>query len=372
MQPSSNVLLSGYRPREYFCDNGFSVDGIVAGFMLASLAGSLCGAFLAFFGHYFMYLILVFPAMIGLAIAATIRQSLSFTRVRNRTLLAAFAVAASITAVLAIHVTNYHCFRNEIEDIQLAEGCDTGDAELLPAIRFMFHGPDRPDDKAKEVSSFVEFMEYRAAAGVEIGSARRPGSSLRIPLGTGGTIFMWVIELLVIAGTSVAGVWEMAKNPFCSRCGEWQEGRELGNLDVNADICANLFRSGTLNTIGLLPHSGRVSSFRLFRCPKCNSPDESVLQVNSENRIRGYPMKSVAGCFYLTDAQASEIEEWLFNSRMASPAGLQPLPSAGRQKSGLIDPNQVVAEYMLRTFGISDCMQQPPHSPTAGETPSST
>src|SRR5262245_20973987 len=105
--------MSRYTTEPYRAEGGFSVTGLpVLLVIMVAVAGAM--GWLASFVRQWFYLVLVFPAGIGLVLFFTGMAAGKLTRMRSPLMAGLIALIASAVAMVAMHYFDYQRFLEKI------------------------------------------------------------------------------------------------------------------------------------------------------------------------------------------------------------------------------------------------------------------
>src|SRR5215831_10694196 len=106
--------MSRFTTEPYRAEGGFSVTGLpVLLVIMVAVAGAM-GWLASFVRHQWFYLVLVFPAGIGLVLFFTGMAAGKLTRMRSPLMAGLIALVASGVAMVAMHYFDYLRFQGEI------------------------------------------------------------------------------------------------------------------------------------------------------------------------------------------------------------------------------------------------------------------
>ncbi len=169
-----------------------------------------------------IYLIILFPALMGAAGAAIVGAIVHQGKVRNPLVAAGFGILAGLSIYGSLHYSQYLIFRRLVSSEIGAELGTTNQEQLDQII----------DESLVELTGsdrFVGYIKYSAQEGVSVGQVGQDG----ISIGETGTWIYWLVEVLAITGISAVGAYGMASKPFCEQCDDWYGDRErLGSVPL--------------------------------------------------------------------------------------------------------------------------------------------
>jgi hypothetical protein len=243
-----------YPVRPYRPDRISPTGGMLMLLAAMVIAGGILGFVVHIVRQYF-YLILIFPVLIGLFMGAVGVRMVHMGRIRNPWVAGLAAFFGGVAAMTLMHHFDYEKLQKQLasvppemktlaamtsqqrqtalasSDLTSAERREL-EEEFLPMLR---------------IGNFVDYLNYRAHVGVSLKKAGRSGGGMN--LGYYGTWIYWVIELLIVAGITLAMVSSSAAEPFCAPCDKWKEPRKLGFLGNDPAAATRAINSGDLNAI---------------------------------------------------------------------------------------------------------------------------
>lgn len=232
------MAASAFQPQPYQAEGGFNLEGLPL--LLGALGGTALalGWLISFVGQW-LYLIVVFPALVGVGLFVVGKVMACMAKMRNPWLGGLLGLVSAIVAMVANHYFDYLRFMEEQKVI----------AALPPPGR---PWPPRAQDLAllaqiKKVKDFRSFMEFSAREGVTIAGRGGKGG---FNLGYTGTWIYWLVELAVVAFMAAGGLVLGAREPFCSGCNSWKHLRQLGSwpVDQQEEVLA-ILHSGDLSKL---------------------------------------------------------------------------------------------------------------------------
>lgn len=263
-------MLHAYHP-----SNRVPLSGWVM-LVIAALCGGLVLGGLAFALSQYIWLIILFPAGLGLAAGVLPSEMIQKHNVRSPFAAAVAALLMGLMIYGTIHYLGYLVFHSGTSDLLVAE-----------------HGPIDLDTQAAFVDSFLAdetgstgflgYLKLEAQAGVSIGSI---GSASALRLNESLTWLYWAIEVGITTGIATLATVASARKPFCEACQRWYSGGEhQGNVaGVNIYRFLELIDSGKMRQAGALLQAESLPSPSLevyiHRCPK-DQEHPSILAIRS-------------------------------------------------------------------------------------------
>jgi len=291
--PTAAPPLQNFSTTPYQPDHGYTTGGLLM--LIAALAG--VGAVLGYIAHIisqWIYLILLFPALIGLGIGAVGSRMVKSGRIRNPWLGGLAGFFAGIFAMMVMHYSDYEQFRSTM-------------AGAPPALRELAKLPpdqlpqDRPPDLTPDqwlhvqqilpllrVQTFPQFMDYQAKLGVTI-SGSHGSSSSGINLGHIGSYIYWLVEMFIVAIVTFGLVHQATAQPYCRHCDRWKTSKVLGFFSGDPATLKTALDNGDLATLAAAHPGQAVTPLRLSAsaCDNClgqNPIDLKLEQINKDKK----------------------------------------------------------------------------------------
>lgn len=210
----------------YKSDNGINPIGAILTFILAILGGFVIGAIVYFISQY-IYLICIFPFIIGGAFGYVLRFGIGVGKVRNGLYVAIIGLLGSVILLGASRYPIYAVdFKNEVrDDLEsfVEPGIDVTDADVNEYSDFILEAETGS-------TGYWGFLKLEAQNGITIG--RRSIDFLTID-GTMAWIY-WVIDFLIIVGVGVLLAISRTEEPFSTYANEWYKiDRFIGTTALN-------------------------------------------------------------------------------------------------------------------------------------------
>ncbi|NJL91144.1 MAG: hypothetical protein HC916_16205 [Coleofasciculaceae cyanobacterium SM2_1_6] len=198
--------MKPYKPSNYIDKTGGQWLLLTAGIGGITLGG---GTFLV---SQLIYLVVIFPVLLGLGSGWLLRQAVVRGKVRHP--LAAGAVGVCMAGLMygTMHWADYALFRQN------------ANAEIRRSLREARQSPANTakitvDDFLKEMTGktgFRGFLQYRSQQGLMINR-----SLMRFPVGSQVMWNYWGLEFLVTGAIALGFAYAAARKPFCEGCQSW-------------------------------------------------------------------------------------------------------------------------------------------------------
>jgi hypothetical protein len=200
--------------------------GLIA-LLLVTIIGSLIVGGIVFAVSHLIYLIVLFPLLMGVIGGGILVGVVKGTKVRSPIIAALFGLIIGVGIIGVYRFAEYYIdFRNEITtSIRESEGEGVSQQEIDEFI-------DLSLEEETGSPGFVGFLKYSASLGTTI--TRSSGSS-EMQLDEKATWIYWGVELLIVALVSAGMAFGAARQPFNEEAGEWYPGTSyVGSVDWNS------------------------------------------------------------------------------------------------------------------------------------------
>lgn len=294
--PALSLECSPHQP-----DGGFGLLGAVMLFVLVTLAGVGLGWLASWASQYF-YLILLFSVIIGGVLGVVEGLGIMVGKIRNPLLGGVAGFCGGCVAMIALQYFDYERFQvrweeHRAEILQQQEFLKQfanapGKQKILATVKgklkqielAQLREENRHNVAALNVSNLLEYVDFMAHEGVELGRLGRGGS---FNLGYYGTYIYWIVEVLLVAGVAGYLGQGFASAPFCTRCQSWKESRKFGTLKPrvaqNVEDAQKALEAGAVSRLLEFGPSREGGPLILTAsvCPKCAG--ESAIAVKLEH-----------------------------------------------------------------------------------------
>ena len=228
---------------------GLSAAGLILGLIVSVVAQAI-------------YLVVIFPVLMGLAVGAVGAALVKYGKVRGPVAVATASMLAAAFTMLGLHIGVYVRWLHEMD-------------KQVPGI--MARGLTDP-------MIFARFTDRRAVEGVTIGHGGRGGNGMN--LGYVGSYVYWLAEAGFVGFIAFGLMRTAAQRPLCDLCQGWKKEHTVGCLpDGPTDVVAGTLLEGHLLT--LLQHteqSGRTGLIlKAATCADCgprSTVDVALVQVS--------------------------------------------------------------------------------------------
>jgi hypothetical protein len=229
--------------RDYQPSNLIAPQGILF-LIVAAVVGGVAIGLLTYFVSTLIYLIIVFPLLIGAAAGGVIAGAVIIGKVRSPIGAAIFGILIAVILYGTYRYAEYEIgFKNDTHDAyidilreEIPAGVTISDEELEETLDSFLGDDTAADFELKDIvgsTGFGAFVEYSADAGVTFNRSRSTSGSGFTISGTGAYIY-WLIEFAVIAVIAAVVAHTRAKAPFSEETKEWYGKDEyVGTLSPN-------------------------------------------------------------------------------------------------------------------------------------------
>lgn len=258
--------------RKCFSNISFVVLSILGGLIIGLTFGSI---------GTFIYLVIVFPIVMGFVGGRVITDNAKYTRATNTLLI---LVTSILTALILFGTTFYTRFLGLYVTTALNELGGLTDQNLKVAKALV----DYALEKETGHPGFVGYILFKSNQGVLLGRIF-PSSALNL-----GSIFTWLywfVELGVIIFITVYMSKEISKKPFCANCNAWYDGkRHIGGVRLSRELeIRNFIKLHDYAAVGkMLEENVDVPGLELYLqgCKTCEKSD-SFLTVTKTGMKKG-------------------------------------------------------------------------------------
>jgi hypothetical protein len=193
--------------------------------ILAAVVGSaIFGALVSLFSN-LVYLIILFPALMGAIAGGFVAAAVRGGKIRNPAVAIVGAIVAGLVIYGSMWAVDYLQFRNTVktELVKDSPKTDPADIEKLIDLGLMMETGQ---------SGFVGYVLYQDQQGVSIGRVTSSGKGVNL-----GPTFSWVywgIEILIVLWLAILIGKNPASAPFCESCERWYgKDQLLGTLGAS-------------------------------------------------------------------------------------------------------------------------------------------
>jgi hypothetical protein len=241
-EPDSRPLHPSLRleAAPYQADGGFSLPGILIVFAFTAV-GAVGMGWVASWVNQWIYIIVVFPLVVGLVMAVMGAIGVYVGNVRNGLLAALAALFGGVLAMGAMHYFDHQRFLDRAREQKQA---------------------------AKAELTLPQYLKQRAQEGISVRFRR-----IHFHLRNFWAYLYWVVEVVLAAAVGVAVMVSCAAEPFCAQCSNWKTKRVLGKLDMNPDTAVRIFTTGEVVRLAdydFRPGAGQIR-LSVWECKTCGA-----------------------------------------------------------------------------------------------------
>jgi hypothetical protein len=204
--------------------------GGLIGLILATSIGSVVIGGLVFAVSHFIYLIVLFPFLMGALGGGILIWVVSSSKIRSPIIAGLFGLLMGVGIIGVNRFAEYYIdFRNGAREAIVEESGDNiTDQELDEFIDFVL------EDETGS-TGFIGYLKYSASLGTTI-TRTASSSSSPLTLDETATWVYWGVELLIVAGVAAAMAFNAARKPFNEDAGDWYSplGQWVGSVDWKA------------------------------------------------------------------------------------------------------------------------------------------
>jgi hypothetical protein len=230
--------------------------------------------FLASFVGQWIYLILVFPFVIGLALGGIGALGIRVGKVRHPWLAGGAGFLAGVLAMTMMHYFDYLRFDRQFPaDKRAALRAVLGQRQVQLAGLGGNAGRMQLLIQAVQVQDFPSYLDFEARQGVTISHGAGHKDKGGMNLGYIGTYIYWLVETLIVACVAFSMMRSQASEPFCTTCQNWKQKRAIGTLGTPAGPVVEAVREGDVNALWEhepKPHGGPLAVY-VSSCQKCGN-----------------------------------------------------------------------------------------------------
>lgn len=266
-------MEEGNNTRKIFSDIGF--------LFLSICGGILTGAIFGIIGS-FIYLIIVFPVLMGVIGGNIITGNVKFTKTRSVFLVTLSSVLTVIALYITFHYMRYTGFwvsgALQAFGVFSKESFEAGKVVVNYVLK-----------EETGYSGFIGYMLYKAQQGVSIGRLFRSNS---LNLGPIFTWIYWLIEAGVIGFLTINNGKQILKKRFCGHCNSWYTEKEhIGGAPISKEMeILNSIKQKDFASVGAVLEENSESpnlEFYLQNCSKSCEKGDSFLSVTLVNFLKG-------------------------------------------------------------------------------------
>ena len=255
--PVTLYVALPYRP-----DGGVSWTRFPVFLLQVLLAGAVLGWLASRVGAV-LYLIFLFPLIMGLLLAGLLYAGNAWAKIRNPTFAGMIGALGASLALVTMHYTDYR---------QAQEAAHVSADDLHPKVAtYLRYSPN-----------FRTYLEASAQVGLSIVGRSQRG----FHLGYVGTWSYWILEWVLVASLAFFGGRHSAIEPYCSACSCWKREKRFGTLRSPLQDVLTVLQQGRLNQLtDQLPSAeGGNVIVHAYVCPGCR--EQATIDVAIRHKYR--------------------------------------------------------------------------------------
>lgn len=275
--PAAPAVLPRFNVSPYRPDGGFAMSGVTLLLSALAIAGAILG-YLAHLVSAYIYLIIMFPILIGLGLGVIGTRMIKQGRVRNPLFGGLAGFLGGVLAMAMMHYFDFEKFKAQQPPLsqlppKIAEVAQLPTAQRTQWIQANVPAEDREDlDNALRsvnVKTLFDYMDLSARYGVEIKRTTGSSKDKGLNLGYTGTYIYWMVEVLIVALVTWGMLKSAAAEPYCAPCDQWKEQKVLGVLP-GSQAAGMAVASGNLGAMAALdPHGQGIVRVTAACCKGC-------------------------------------------------------------------------------------------------------
>jgi len=251
-----------------------TLKGLIILFGMTLLAGIVIGGLTSIISN-FIYLILIFPVIMGLATGYVVKSVVVSERIRSPFFVIVAGLFAALVVYGSMHFFDYLQFRNALgKEIQAQVIAEYGEAAPKENVQAFI---DYVLVEETGLPGLVGFILLEAREGVSISSVG-PGSMSNdsgINLGA-FTWLYWLVEISIIGWASIDPAYKTTRELFCEHCNEWvAQGDHIGGIQPGTvNQAVELIKGRNyVGLAGILRHDTVLPSIEFYTrtCKTCNT-----------------------------------------------------------------------------------------------------
>ena len=216
--------------QELYPHSKIPLNGILLLFGAILFAGVLIGGVASLISR-FIYLVLIFPFIMGIASGFVVYSIIKAQKIRSPFVSILAGIFITILVYGSMHFVDYLQFRiATTQDIQAEVAGEYGEAAPNENVQAFI------DDRLVEetgISGFIGFILLEAKKGVSISHVGPGSNGSGINLGVFTWVY-WLIEIGIIGWISVDSAYKKAVDLFCEHCDVWiEKGDHIGGVEID-------------------------------------------------------------------------------------------------------------------------------------------
>jgi len=248
-----------------------SLKGFLSLFGTLLLTGIVIGGLASLLKN-FIYLILVFPLLMGGVAGFVIKGVVLTEKIRSGFLVVIAGICAAVLIYGSMFFFDYLQFRRTLgKTVQEQAFAEYGESPSKEETQTFI---DYVLIQETGSSGFIGFILLRAKEGISISEVGRSSSSAT-NLGMFTWVF-WLVEMGFIGGPVIASSYNKTRDLFCEHCDTWvADGEHIGGIELKSmqDAVALIKRSDIASFARLLRTDAPLPSIEFYTrtCKTCNT-----------------------------------------------------------------------------------------------------
>ena len=201
--------------REYRPSKHFAPYGLIVLLLAAFVGGAVIGGIVFAVDHYIIYLIVVFPFIIGAMGGFVMPLAVALGKVRNPMLAALFGLLIAVVLYGTYRYADYRIgFKDDLNDEIEQEFGERLDDEELQVLEDLILTEETGS------TGFTGYIKLYAQEGITVTSTRSSSDSGLTLKGILAYLY-WIVEFGIIAVISLVMAMNRAEQPFSEEAGQW-------------------------------------------------------------------------------------------------------------------------------------------------------
>lgn len=294
MSGDSPISLGKYEVVDYRPDGAISWGDALQLIGSLGFVGIVLGI-VAFYISQFLWMILIFPVIVGFAVGFSGSFFVKRMKIRNPGICGMAGFLAGCLAMLTTHYMEYRELRHQIDPL-LGENADAVRHLANHLEEYSRPDADLPEDvkevvknlkaepefvKLLKIDSVWKMIDHKAHEGVQLKRARGGGGGSN--LGYVGSYIYWIFEALIVAGVGYALMSSAAAEPFCPHCHVWKQKTILGPFSGAKETAAAIQEGMLLHFPPAMQDSPSMAKISIYACPECGTENSIDIEVNQHS-----------------------------------------------------------------------------------------
>lgn len=339
--------MKPYQSTNKISNSGFSW------LILSSLLGGLAVGGITLMISLTVYLVLVFPAGMGLVSGVIMGNAIHRGKVRNPFLAVTFGAIAGLITYGTVHGGEYLLFRSKSAQEILTHIGEEYGKNVDASVN---HYIDTYLQQKTGSTGFLGYLKYNAKQGVSIGRVGREEEATH--LDETFTWLYWLVELAIIEGIIIAIAYQKSREPFCEDCDQWyRDPKRLGNVRHGlSDNFLNLLQQNKFTKAGELIDPVGIAyipslEVQLQGCAQRQMHDSVLTVYKTDMGMKGQTLLKQVSQYTISPSETSKIlhplPEYLDKPEQSNLAEVDPI------SWGTIERTQIQVNNQFVSHGLS-------------------